>query len=324
MQLLMDAKDVETHRDEWLDLRLQTLGASEIGGVVGRAPATYSSRFQLYWDKLQRHVNDPEEETEAQARGRHLEPYVLERWVAEYPHDLDVRPGGYYRSDAEPRQTATFDALGFANPMLPATVVEIKTTQSRYGADGELVWGEEGTDQIPDHYLCQVYQQMDVAGASMAYVPALFMQSWRLVEYVVHRDEDVAADIAYLRQEGQSFMDSVAAQEPPDPRWCPGPATMRTLQRIHRPVVPDTSVIIPTELADRRVQLKARVKDAETELEGIDTEIRHLMGPAARAVAVGHDGELRTVVSRSIYPRRGYEVKPTEIDMLRPGNYGKV
>lgn len=324
MQLLMDAADVETHRDEWLQLRLGTLGASEIGGVVGRAPTTYSSRFQLYWDKLQGHVNDPGEETEAQARGRHLEPYVLERWVREYPHKLDVRPGGYYRADHAPWQTATFDALGFSDPILPATVVEIKTTQSRYGANDELVWGEPGTDQIPDHYLCQVYQQMDVAGAVRAYVPALFMQTWRLEEYVVHRDEDVEADLAYLRQEGHSFMDSVAAQEPPDPRWCPGPATMRTLQRIHRPVVPDTSVEIPSMLADRRVQLKNRVKNAETELVEIDTEIRHLMGPAARAVAVGSDGELRTVVSRSIFPRRGYTVQPTEIDMLRPGNYGKV
>lgn len=319
----MEPHEIDADPGAWLQDRLKRVSASEIGGIVGRAPAEYNTRFSLYWDKVAGVVQDPEEETDAQARGRHLEPYILERWAAECPKPyLDVRRGGYYASDLVPWQSATFDALGFDDPMLPATVVEIKSTQSAYGKDGELVWGDAGTDEIPDHYKCQVYQQMDIAGARLAYVVALFMHSWRIKEYVIRKTPDVEADMAYLRDQGTEFMTMVAEENPPDPLWTPGGATMRTLKRIYRPIE-DRSVRVPNTLADRRLRLKDRISKAEDALMAVDIEIRHRMGTAKRAVALDTDGELRTVVSRSIYPRKAYEVKATEIDQLRPGNYGK-
>ena len=53
------------------------------------------------------------------------------------------------------------------------------------------LWGEEGTDQIPDQYLCQVHWNLFVTGADKWYVVVKIDRS--LKHYVVERNEEVMA-----------------------------------------------------------------------------------------------------------------------------------
>src|ERR1700754_3028780 len=106
--LLMPQQGVDAQADLWKFFRKGGITASEISSVLGIAPDTWetASPFALFVAK----TNDQEVigDSDAMARGRHLEPYVAERYAETKP-TLNIFPGGLYSSEDRNWQMATFD-----------------------------------------------------------------------------------------------------------------------------------------------------------------------------------------------------------------------
>src|SRR5258708_5551478 len=97
--------------------------------------------------------------------GTFLEPTLcdlLERRVNEPVGDVQV----FLRHQEIPYLTATLDGR-----RQDQTPVEYKTVTPRMAPS----WGEPGTDEIPDDYVCQTKHQMLVSGAEHVEVVALFL-----------------------------------------------------------------------------------------------------------------------------------------------------
>src|SRR5690606_22150337 len=86
---------------EWLALRADGLGGSEIAAVLGLSP--FESRFSLWHRK--RGEAAPQAETEERKSGKYFEPGIVE-WFRDTHPDYRVRRAGTYRSKARPWQIA--------------------------------------------------------------------------------------------------------------------------------------------------------------------------------------------------------------------------
>lgn len=314
---------------EWLEARRKGVTASEIAVIMGLSP--YSSPYALYHQKLG--ILPPDGDQAVFERGRVLEPYIAEKFAAAHPDLLVVGDGrSLFRHDDRPWQLATPDRL-IADDMrfdfVPGFVVEefepsaVLETKTDAGSDE---WGEEGTDEIPVHYRCQVLWQMDVMGVSRAYVSCLDPARWRIREYVIEHDPavplgydvthtldatgklcDLCTDILAMRVAATEFLDRMDRQDPPDVDW--RPATAYALKQLH-PSVEEVDVEVRRmPIIQYRAACKA-FKAAERRKKEAENRLRLLLGSGHRIVSA-HTGEV--IARRDVYEvgesvRKGYTV----------------
>ena len=146
--------------------RLTGIGASDAAAVLG--VSKWQTPLGVYLEK--RGEGDPIAETPAMTWGKILEPVVL-RAFAERTGRL-VQTGLPMMRDKE----HTF-MLTHLDGAVEGAVVEAKTARTAEG------WGEDGSDQAPGEYLCQVHHQMIVADLRLAYIPVLIAGSdFRVIE----------------------------------------------------------------------------------------------------------------------------------------------
>lgn len=306
--LLMAQVDVDAQPDLWKFFRRQGITASEIASVLGIAPESYedASPFALFTAK--KHGDGFKGDTDAMARGRHLEPYVSDLYHEENGH-LNLFPGGLYSSGERSWQMATFDRLA-VNPARFGTIsvpeltrlmwphafpVQIKTAVSRYDNRGREIWGEDGSDQIPDHYRAQCLYELDVWDTDVIHVPCLFMNDWQLRIYVINRDKEADADIIYMREAAEEFLDRLRADDPPPVDWTP--ATTRALKTLH-PGEPHGSVIIPVKMAERYKAAKTARDKVNRRLAQVTNEILSYSGDAREITTLVKGNQVK-VASRS-------------------------
>jgi putative phage-type endonuclease len=350
-RLLMTQDQVAGDRRRWKEIRRGGVTASEIAAVLGIAPPEYGSAFSVFTAKTT--GEDHSADTDETRRGNHLEPYVGGEFQRLHDH-LTVLDGGLYCAEDRPWQMATFDRLaldtgtcgysgdqirgmaagghpgiaGWPSAMQHAMPVQIKTSATRDG------YGDPRSPDIPVHYRAQVLQEMDVAGADTAYVPVLFMAEWKIVTYVIERDGDAQADIDYMREAAEEFLDRVARDDPPPIDWTP--ATTRALKTLH-PGFEEQSVRIPKNLALRYRRAQEAMEVAKHRLGQASNEVLARMGDCRWAVVTDGGTEYK-VVTRSRYDRttlsseyirdRHPDVakaaeKKTPVDMLRAGPWAK-
>src|SRR5258707_705781 len=70
------------------------------------------------------------------------------------------------------------------------------------GSDG---WGEDGSDEIPVHYRCQVLWQMDVMDVTTGYVACLLWHRRQVRVYELTMDDDALRDLALMRMGAERF-----------------------------------------------------------------------------------------------------------------------
>lgn len=287
---------VEERTPAWYETRRQGVTASEIPVILGLSP--WSSPFNLYWEKLGE--IDPQADTETLAWGRDLEAAILGRFARQHP-ELGVTRGGLFHHADDPRRMATPDALAHPrrrpadNPTVrrlgtyrsrPSAVVQVKTAADPHE------WGEEGTDQIPAHYLAQVRWEMHVMGVRAAHVPVLFSgRTYR--EYVVHQDDN---DVALMVKAAGEFLDRIEAGDPPD--IDAHPATTRTLQQIH-PERGEGEIEVPGTWV-RQWQLADRLEQAAAQRKALaENRLRALIGDHHAATVNG-----QPVANKVVYNQR--------------------
>ncbi len=316
---------------EWLAARRKGITASEIAVLMGLSP--YSSPYALYHQKLG--ILPPDDDKAVFERGRVLEPYIAEKWAAAHPELMIVGTGReLFASDERPWQMATpdrllcddmrldFDGERVIEEFEPAAVLETKT-------DAGDEWGDEGTDDIPVHYRCQVLWQMDVMGVAKAHVACLRMRQWDIREYVIghhpshvdrlavatpdyEHDCDICKDIVVMRDAARDFLDRIDRQEAPDVDW--RPATAYALKQLHPSVEEIDVEVRRMPIIQYRAAVKA-FKAAERRKKEAENRLRLLLGSGHRIVSA-HTGEV--IARRDVYTVREHVRKASVTDKLVP------
>lgn len=179
--------------------RRRFLGASDAAAACGLSP--WRSPLELWLEKTG--GGAPQPDSLPMAVGRALEPVVLAALEERLGAPVTCR--GERRVDTLlPWRVATLD--GCIEPAGVPALVEAKTA----GSDRD--WGEEGSDQIPLHYMLQVQHALAVTGWALAYVPVLFAgRDFRV--YEVPRSAQV---IEALTAREVAFWQQVVERTPPD------------------------------------------------------------------------------------------------------------
>lgn len=138
---------------EQLTRRLRFVGASESAALLGLSP--WSNATSLFYQKrpdlLPGKPGERDEPTEAMELGNIVEPLIVEYGAKQL--GVRIEEQREVLSPTHPFIGATLDALILDRP----EAIEAKLAMS---SDG---WGDEDTDEIPDHYQVQCQHQM-VAG----------------------------------------------------------------------------------------------------------------------------------------------------------------
>jgi putative phage-type endonuclease len=245
------------------------MSGSRIAAAAGLSP--YESPFSL-WHRMAGSIGEAEE-TRFMHWGSVLEAPIIEEFARLHPEFRVVRNPGTWLNRAEPWMLANPDAL-LGHPTQrrrrPDGVLEIKT--SGY-SDG---WGEEGTDEIPVHYLCQVLWYLHVLGLKWAIVAVLIGgNDYR--EYIVHYDAEAMSELITI---GWEFMQSLEAGIPPDLDGAT--ATASTLKVLH-PDIDGTSVDVPDSIGWRLVHEKSRLVVPTERFAAAKNELADFMGSAKTA-----------------------------------------
>lgn len=264
---------------EQLLKRKQGIGGSDAAAICG--VSRWKTALELYGEKisfLEALSHDPDmvhdvmddAPTPAQRRGNLLETMVFQLLKMKYAFQLTSSDNTIVHKDY-PFILAHVD--GFAHE--GQSILEIKTSAFKEG------WGECGTDQIPNEYLCQVHHYMNVCGLDHALVVVLLgshvmldllartvaliggIETAEMVKdmdldlrfYHVLRNEKLSQ--AILSRE-VSFWEEYVCK-----RVCPQPQTMddvKTLfpEPLHRDLSADeTSVTLVDEIKKRNQEIKA-------------------------------------------------------------------
>jgi len=307
MTLVMTENEVAKERDRWLEVRRDTIGASDIASIMG-VPGAYGTPTTVYWSKVS---GDTQPATLAMELGNYLEEFVAQK-LREARPDWAVQPGGLYVNAERPWMSATFDRLVFTggSPDGMVAPAQIKTATTAEG------WGQDGTDDIPVHYLAQGLWEMAVGGFSKVVFPVLFLQARQLRIYEIPWDEDAEKDVLVMLAEAAGFRERILLQRPPPVDW--RPQTTAALKRVFS-CTEDREVEIAEEFElDLRIA-KATLQDAKMQYGLMENRLRARMGSAARAVS--RDGRL--VATRSISPVKEHVRKAGTRDTIYlkgPGN----
>ncbi len=305
-------------RDEWLAARRLGITASEIAAILGISP--FDSAFNLYYKK-RGEISEDYDNT-AMSLGRHLEPWIADRWAEAHP-EWNVLPAGLYASSERLWQLATPDRrISHRARIACTTLLEIKSAGSYDG------WGEDGTDEIPPYYRAQCLWQMDVWDLPKMVLTCFFLGTRQRRDYVIAYDE---ADVKLMRDAAVDFLDMV--EQGQAPAIDHSPATAHALKALH-PLDPDADdAEVDEDLAYAYSQAALDLKDAQENYDLMVNQVRARMGRAKRAVC----GD-RKVATRSVYEQSRVDAKrlraefpdayeacrtTTQIDKLTPARAKK-
>lgn len=173
-------------REEWLELRRNSIGGSDASAACGASP--WKSRLELYCEKM---GMIPDKETnESMRRGTYLEQYVAERFMEET--GKEVRRDNFMYCDNDfPCLTANIDRVIVGEN----AGLECKTMNDYSSGDYDLENGE-----IPSQYYYQVQHYMMVMGWQYMYIA--FSTNFKFVWMRVERNDDF---INTMRQQELDF-----------------------------------------------------------------------------------------------------------------------
>lgn len=275
---------------ELLDRRTG-IGASECSAALGMNP--WMTPLHVYLSKVGEYQAY---DSAAKKSGRMLESVVAEMYLERTGHYPMLPKQKLQRHKDKPHIFASLDRV----VSLPTGdhALEIKTARSKTEE-----WGEEGTDQVPKHYLLQVMQQMAVAGMDRADIAVLF-SGQDLAIYTVYRNDRL---IEKIFRALDIFWERVVQKDPPPPDW-EHPETPALIQAIQT-ISPAKHIALHedfSEMVRNVIQLKKLISDLEDSVETSKAMIVQAMGDAEFAALPGIE------IRRRKIQRKGYTVPPSE------------
>lgn len=288
----------------WLDARRGMIGASEMAAVLGLSP--YASPFSLWWSKQE---GWDHEQSMAMRIGHLLEPVIAALFAEARPDALICRANAsLWRSPFVEWMGCTPDYLAVVANDEFGSHVEPVECKSDEGGQG---WGKPGTDEVPEHHRIQALQQCEVLQAPRAHLVRMAGKRW--TSYLVEFDLAAERDMLAWTRTGQSFVDSLAADIPPE--LDDHKATTAALRRLHAGPDDEGFALLPDLICDAYEAARSARDAARRECRLTDNLVRDFLGGYryGRRESTG-----QPVVDRRVYKRRGYEVPASEVDALYP------
>ena len=199
-----------------LEERRTGIGASDIAAVCGIDP--WRTQTDVWIDKM---GEGETPDNSAMEWGRRLEEPIAQKY-AEETGSLVVM-GGLVRHKELPWIIATPDRLVLDADGTPRLLLECKTQRNDEG------WGRPGSEEIPEHYLCQVAWQQLASGIAVADVAVLIAAR----EFRVYHIGPMDALAAELRERGEEFW-TQHVQTKIRPPFAGGPAEGKWLSSRYR------------------------------------------------------------------------------------------
>ncbi len=168
--------------------RRNYLGSSDAAAIVGVDP--YRSADDVYASKT---LEMPDQELSDAARiGNYFESGVLD-WFEDETGLKLIR--NQFRVHKNRIMAANIDSIVKGKKEL----VEAKTAGmlGYFNKTRRAKWGENGTDQIPEHYIVQCQHQLAVTGYEIAWVP-VYLGGIGFVLYKITRNQELIGLIEKL------------------------------------------------------------------------------------------------------------------------------
>jgi len=299
---MIERREVTT-REAWLSWRKEDITASVVGGLFNCHP--YTTALRLYAEK--RGTEFVFEENNAMRRGRWLEPAVGKA-VEELRSAWRLEPARHYLRDPDLRIGATPDFIIHGDPRGKG-VLQTKTV-------APSVYAREWNDgaEVPLWIILQATVEAMLSEADFVAVAALLVDAHNM-DCVIHEmPRNPAAEEKIKRAVGE-FWRNVEEGREPEPDFARDADTVKAMWK--REATPPVEIDLSSNnripsLLEQRTALNAIIKDHETKIEAIDTEIKFAMKDAA--VATGLNG-WRVTYKTSHY--KEYVVKARDTRVLR-------
>lgn len=276
----------ELNHDEWIASRRSGIGGSDAAAVLGFSK--WKTPLQLWHEKRGEStpVTSP-----AMRWGTLLEPII--RGQYEEITKREVKRTGLLRSKRYPFALANIDGVTADDRLL-----EVKTARTSEG------WGDEGTDDVPVEYFCQVQHYMAVTELPIADIAVLIGAS----DFRIYTVEADSAFQTQMMEREEDFWSLVESGIPPAPtssqecllRW-PRSISGRTVPSSER-----LAALIGQIKVNREV-----IKDTEKLIDALELEVKSALGDAE--ALVDEDGK-PLVTWKSTKPRVSFDVKQLEHD----------
>jgi putative phage-type endonuclease len=239
---------------DWYKARQRGIGGSDIAAIMGLS--RYKTPLQVYQEKRGEVGSIPD--NWRMLVGRTLEPAIRQFYADATGHTVRV-PESIITCEKYPFMLANLD--GYTDE---PRVVEIKTAWS--GRE----WGEPGSAEIPQEYLCQVQHYMIVTGYEVADVVASISNKEPVI-YTVEADKELQG---LMLDEAAAFWDLVQKGIPPEPT-----TYAEAIQKYGSLAVTGT-----VEASREIIQTVNRLKVVKESLKALEAEEENLKGKVILAL----------------------------------------
>lgn len=267
----------DTLTEQQIADRRHGIGGSDVAAILEMSP--FKSPLDVYLEKIGE--ADSTQENERMYWGSRLESLVADEYSLR--HDRKVRR----RHQAVVHKKYTWMRANVDRIVINLDrLLECKTTSER---NAEL-WGEPGTDEIPELYMAQAQHYLIVTGRPVIDVAVLIGgQEYR--DYTVEADREIHD---MLIEEEHRFWDEHVLRGVP-----PAPRSVEEAQRLwpkhtDRSVLADDPVV---EVVNRLREVKDEQKRLEADEKDLKLHIQQYMGDAA--VLFDPDGQKPLVTWKS-------------------------
>lgn len=301
----MTAAIAHSQREQWLMLRRETIGASDVAAILGCDPRR--GALAVYASKI---GGIDAEETRWMKWGRLVEGAIAEGYTDETGRPtVDL---GAYEMQRHPDLkilTATLDRVTSGSAANPAPIASENGTM--VPLEAKAVAGFKAREWIEDpplHFQVQLNAQLACTGAQWGSLVALVGGITLAWKDVLRDDAFLAAALPKLEE----FWLRVLRRDPPEADALPG-----TSEALRRLWPQDDGETIPLEaealqLADQWETAKASKSDAEAKVDDLGNKLRLRIGAATFGALP--DGSL---LSLKLTKRAGYTVQETSYRQLR-------
>lgn len=276
--------NTQVQHDQFLAGRKKGIGGSDVAAILGFSP--YKSPYQLWLDKTGRG-----EKRESQSESAHF-GHLLEDVVAkEFSRRAGVKVQRVTQQlflEEHPWAIGNIDRA-VINPDISGNVrfkegrlttdqlLECKTA-SEYMSK---LFGEEGSDQVPDYYLTQCLWYLLISGCDVIHLAALIGGN-KFRMYRIERDEDLIQSI--FNQVKAFWFNHVIADVPPDPSTFDDVLHRWSKHVVGKQVEADFEHI---KLAEELISVQKAKKDAEAREDEIKLKIVSTMQDAETMINQG-------------------------------------
>lgn len=256
--------------------RRKHLGGSDAAAALGLSP--WKSPVELWQEKTGRIpvLGTP---SEAMRWGTVLEDVVAKRYASETGLFVWNTSKVFLTDDSI--LAASIDRLVTGGHGIPAIskaslktkhLLEVKTSRSKDG------WGEQGTDDIPLHYQCQVYQYLGITGAEVCDLAVLFGGS-EYAQYTIKHDTETWGIMEDALKKW--WRDHVVAD------FAPSPRSANDVEKLFPGKVDHEAVASKeAEIAIKRmVQVKSGISKLEEEEARLKSQICIELGNNTKLIA---------------------------------------